>query len=152
MEASLKMGLVAALAAGCLFGVIVALEGAVSKVVGAINASVLEHFFGGSIAIIFVSVLLIQRRVVISEIRSIIPVSILLGILVFGAVATVAFAIPRTGIALGNFAVVFGQLVVAVVIDTVGIGGLERVPLSPQRILGLIVMMVGIYLIIPKNG
>ena len=152
MEASLRLGLIAALAAGCLFGIIVALEGAVSKVVGAINASVLEHFFGGSIAFIIVGILLIRGRVEFSIIRPVIPISIILGILVFAAVATVAFAIPRTGVALGNFAVVFGQLLLAVVIDTAGVGGLERVPLSPQRIIGLLVMIAGIYLVFPKHG
>ncbi len=152
MEPGLKIGLIAALGAGCAFGIIVTLEGSISKVVGAINASVLEHFFGGCIAFALFGILLLRRRIELSTVGSVLPTSALLGILVFAAVAAVAFAIPRTGVALGNFAVVFGQLVLAVVIDTLGFGGLDKVPLSPQRILGLLVMVAGIYLVFPKHG
>ena len=152
MEAGLKLGLIVALAAGCIFGIIVTLEGAVSKVVGAINASVLEHFFGGIIAFSVVGILLIRKRVEWGAVRSVLPMSIIVGILVFAAVAAVAFAIPRTGITLGNFALVLGQLLLAVVIDTVGFGGLDRVPLSPQRIIGLLLMIAGVYMVFPKNN
>ncbi len=152
MEPGLKLGFVAALVAGCMFAVIIMLEGSISKVVGAINASLLEHFFGGTIAFGLIGILLIRRHVEISTVRPVIPLSAALGLLVFAAVAVTAFAIPRTGVALGNFAVVFGQLVLAVVIDTIGFGGLDKVPLSPQRILGLLVMIGGIYLVFPKHG
>jgi transporter family-2 protein len=152
MEAELRLGFIIALIAGCMFAVIVTLEGAISKAVGAINASVLEHFFGGCIAFVLVAFLLISRRVEFTNIKPILPVAAILGLLVFSAVAVVAFAVPRTGVALGNFAVVFGQLVLAVIIDAVGFAGLERVPLSPQRIIGVLVMLVGIYLVFPKHG
>lgn len=152
MEESLKIGLLAALAAGCMFGVIVSLEGAVSKVVGGLNASILEHFFGGLIAFTAVGYLLIRKRVDWGSTISVLPMSVIVGILVFAAVATISFAIPRTGVALGNFALVFGQMLVAVVIDMVGFGALERVPLTPQRIIGLLVMAGGIYLVLPRNG
>jgi bacterial/archaeal transporter family-2 protein len=152
MEESLKIGLIAALAAGCMFGIIVTLEGAVAKVVGGLNASILEHFFGGLIAFAAIGYMLIRKRVDWGATISVLPMSAIVGVLVFTAVATIAFAIPRTGVALGNFALVFGQLLVAVVIDTVGFGALTRVPLTPQRIIGLLVMAGGIYLVLPRNG
>jgi len=124
----------------------------VSKGVGGFNASVFEHFFAGLIAFTAVGFLVFRRRVEWGEVTPVLPLSILLGILVFAAVATIAYAIPRTGVALGNFVLVFGQLVLTVLIDTFGIGGLERVPLSPQRIIGLLVMLGGTYLVFHKNG
>ena len=112
----------------------------------------LEHFFSGLIAFTAVGYLLVRKQVEWQAITSVLPMSVLLGILVFVAVAAVAFAIPRTGVALGNFSLVFGQLVLAVLIDTIGFGGLERVPLSPQRVIGVLVMLAGIYLVFPRNG
>jgi transporter family-2 protein len=152
MEAGLRFGLIAALIAGGMFAIIVTLEGAISKVVGAINASILEHLFGGSIAFVLFGILLISRRINYGTVKPVLPMSAILGVLVFAAVAVVAFAVPRTGVALGNFAVVFGQLLLAVLIDTIGVGGLERLPLTPQRIIGLLVMIAGIYLVFPKQG
>ena len=152
MEADLKYGLLAALMAGCMFAVIVTLEGVVSKVVGGFFASVFEHFFAGLVAFTVVGFVLVRRNINWSEITPILPLSMLLGFLVFAAVATIAYAIPRTGVALGNFVLVFGQLVLTVVIDTMGIGGLERVPLTPQRIVGLLVMVAGTYLVFYKKG
>ncbi len=152
MEAGMRLGLIVAVAAGGMFAIIVTFEGAVARVVGGFNASVLEHLFSGTIAVVALGILLARKSVEWESIRPVIPLSIVLGFMVFAAVAMISFAVPHTGVALGNFSLVFGQLVLAVLIDTVGFGGLERVPLSPQRIIGLMVMLLGIYLVFPKNG
>ena len=152
MEVGLKIGLLAAVASGCVFTVITTLEGAVSKVVGGINASLYEHFFAGIIAIVAIGIMLARGSMDRDAAITVIPMSAIVGVLVLGAVAAIAFAIPRTGVMVGNFALVFGQLVFAVVLDTIGVGGLDRVPLTPQRILGLVIMVAGIYLVLPKEG
>jgi transporter family-2 protein len=152
MEEGLKLGLLAALAAGCMFGCVTALEGSVARVVGGINASLYEHFFAGIIAIVAVGVMFLRGNMEREATLSVLPYSIAVGILVLVSVAAIAFAVPRTGVALGNFALVFGQLLLAIIIDMVGFGGLERVPLTPQRVIGLLVMLGGIYLVLPKNG
>jgi transporter family-2 protein len=152
MEAGMKIGLLAAVGAGCMFAIVTALEGGVARLVGGINASLYEHFFAGIIAIVAVGVILLRGNMDKDVTISVLPMSAIVGVLVLVSVATIAFAIPRTGVALGNFGLVFGQLLVAIVIDTVGFAGLERVPLTPQRILGLLVMAGGIYLVLPKDG
>ena len=68
------------------------------------------------------------------------------------AVAAISFAVPRTGVAAGNFALVFGQLMIAALIDAIGFPGMGKIPLTPIRILGLLVMAIGIYLVLPREG
>ena len=152
MEEGMKIGLFFAVAAGGMFAIITTLEGAVAKVVGGMNASLYEHFVAGIIAIVAIGIMLARGSMDKGAAISVLPMSAIVGVLVLGAVAAIAFAIPRTGVTVGNFGLVFGQLVFAIVIDTIGIGGLERVPLTPQRIIGLVVMAAGIYMVMPKNG
>ena len=152
MADGLKVGVVAALAAGSLFGIITAIEGAVGRVVGGVNSSLFEHFFAGVIAIVVLTILLMRGNLAFGAARSVLPLSAFGALLVVIAVAAISFAVPRTGVAVGNFALVFGQLLIAALIDAIGISGMAKIPLTPVRFLGLLVMAIGIYLVLPKGG
>lgn len=152
MGDGLKVGLVTALAAGGLFGIITSIEGAVARVVGGVNSSLYEHFFAGITAIVVLTILLIRDHSALGTARSVLPLSAFGAFLVLIAVAAISFAVPRTGVAAGNFALVFGQIMIAVLIDTIGFSGMGKIPLTPMRILGLLVMAVGIYLVLPRQG
>jgi uncharacterized membrane protein YdcZ (DUF606 family) len=56
------------------------------------------------------------------------------------------------GVTAGNMAILFGQIAIAVLIDTLGFGGYEKVPLNLPRIAGLVFMIVGVYLVLPRQG
>jgi bacterial/archaeal transporter family-2 protein len=45
-------------------------------------------------------------------------------------------------------ATVFGQLTASVVIDRLGLFGLDQAPLSPERILGVVLLLVGTVLVV----
>ena len=65
------------------------------------------------------------------------------GLVVIGAIS---YMIPRIGVAGSIITVVAGQLLVGTILDHFGwLGALER-PLDPTRILGLIVVLVGVWL------
>ncbi|MDX6634469.1 MAG: bacterial/archaeal transporter family-2 protein [Solirubrobacterales bacterium] len=69
----------------------------------------------------------------------------LLGALyVLNALIAVA-AIGAGGVAA---ATVFGQLTASVVIDRLGLFGLDEVPLSPERILGVVLLLAGTVLVV----
>jgi uncharacterized membrane protein YdcZ (DUF606 family) len=59
---------------------------------------------------------------------------------------------PRIGVTAGNMALILGQMAIVVLIDTVGIGSYPRVQLTIPRIAGLLLMVAGIYLVLPKNS
>lgn len=70
----------------------------------------------------------------------------------FGAFFVVAYVLavtyfaPRIGIGNAVFFVLIGQLVAAAAIDHFGWLGAVRMPVSPQRALGLVVMAAGVWL------
>lgn len=65
------------------------------------------------------------------------------GLLGVAVLATLAFAPPRIG-TFGTFALLIGgQLVASVLIDSLGLFGVDRVPLSPTRLAGLALVLAG---------
>ena len=67
-----------------------------------------------------------------------------------GMVYVTAALITVSSIGAGGVAAatITGQLTAAVVIDRLGILGLERVAVSPQRIAGLVLLLCGTYLVV----
>lgn len=63
----------------------------------------------------------------------------------------IAIAFPRIGLIAGQVAIIIGQTIVALVIDTFGLAGNEPLPLDSRRILGLVVMAIAAYLLLPKT-
>ena len=148
----LNLGVVVAVITGSVFGVVTAIEGNIARTVGAINASLLEHSIAGLIAIPAILFIIFSGRLEWGTAKSVLPMSALVAVLVLIAVAGVAFAMPRIGVTTGNMLIVLGQMVIVVLIDTYGIAGYTKVPLSLPRIAGLLLMVGGIYLVLPRNA
>lgn len=147
-----NMGVIVAGVTGMVFGGVTAVEGYISRAVGAVNASLIEHVFAALVAVPAVIFLFMRGTLTWEGTKSIMPISAVAGVMVLVAVAGVAYAMPRTGVAAGNMAMLFGQMAVAVVIDLIGIGGYDKVPLTWPRILGLALMIVGVYLVLPRQS
>ena len=67
----------------------------------------------------------------------------------YGAVfvAVAAYAAPRLGVTFFLTASIAGQLAMAVVLDRLGAFGLPVVPISPFRVLGVMLVLAGAYLV-----
>jgi transporter family-2 protein len=67
---------------------------------------------------------------------------------IFGLVviAAVSYTIPRVGVAASIVTIVAGQLTVSTLLDQYGLLGTQVRPLEPTRILGLAVVMLGVWL------
>ena len=152
MQQRMKLGVIVAAVTGGVFGGVTTVEGYISRTVGAINASLIEHVFAAMIAIPAVIFLVLRGNLTWDNTREILPISAIAGVLVLVAVAGVAYAMPRTGVAAGNMAMLFGQMAIAVIIDAVGIAGYDKVPFTLPRIAGLVLMVVGVYLVMPRNA
>ncbi len=61
-------------------------------------------------------------------------------------IAAISYIIPRAGVAVSVTAVVAGQLFVGTILDHYGLLGAMEKPLDPTRIVGLIVVLVGVWL------
>jgi transporter family-2 protein len=152
MQEGFSLGLIVAAATGMVFAVVTTIEGAIARTVGAVNASLLENLAAGLISAIVITVFFLLRKIPLNATQKAVPWAILAGVLVIIAVAGIGYALPRIGVVAGNMAIVFGQIALAVLIDTVGIGGFERIPLSLARLTGLLLMGMGTYLVLPRQG
>lgn len=145
-----QFGLLAAFGTGIIFAFVTTFEGILGKAMGAINATLLEHLFSGAIAIVLLGWLLRSGKIDLQLARANLPLAALLGLLVFIAVAGIAYAIPKVGFATGTFLLVAAQITTVVIFDAVGIGGFERIPINGLRLLGLAFMGLGAYFVILK--
>jgi transporter family-2 protein len=71
-----------------------------------------------------------------------------LGILV---ITGVSFSLQRTGVTAGLAAILMGQLLVGLIADSTGLGGVDPIPFEFRRVLGLGVMALAVYLLLPRT-
>ena len=69
------------------------------------------------------------------------------GILGVCAVVSMIVAAPRLGVGLATVCILFGQVTIAILIDTLGLFGAEPVPLDYHRIIGVVLMLVGVFFV-----
>jgi transporter family-2 protein len=124
----------------------------VGAVIGDVKTGLLTNFFGGLIAGMLVFVILLREGRQIWKIPgSVVGFIAFSGFLGIFIITGVSFSLQRAGIAAGLATVILGQLILSTVVDSFGIGGVEPIPLSFQRILGLIIVGLGVFLLLPRS-
>jgi transporter family-2 protein len=145
---ALAVGL--AVAAGCLVGMQAPVNARLSSSVGKLQAATFS-FLVGTIALVLITAVVTQGG--FGSLRHVasVPWWALVGGL-FGAVfVVVALATVTTLGASGlTAAVITGQLGVSAVIDRFGLLGISRQQLTPTRIVGLLVLVLGVFLVVRK--
>jgi bacterial/archaeal transporter family-2 protein len=142
-----------ALISGLAIGLQVTLNGLSGRVIGARNTGLLVNAAGGLIALLFILVLTLTRQgIPWSQISRMTWMQVsLAGLLAIGISMGLAFAVPRVGVAAGMTSVLLGQLMFAIVVDTFGWGGGTPITLSLSRLIGLLLVLVGAWLFLPKS-
>ena len=136
--------LLAAVGIGAIFAAQPAINGAAAKVLGsAIPATVL------SVAITLAAsalVMVIGRTTPTWEMATALPWWVvlggLIGVLVVGGGA---FIVPTTGAAVFFVCLIAGQLIGSVLLDHIGAFGLEVRTISPSRVFGILLTLVGVF-------
>ncbi|PKN84961.1 MAG: hypothetical protein CVU46_12670, partial [Chloroflexi bacterium HGW-Chloroflexi-8] len=62
-----------------------------------------------------------------------------------------SFAMGTVGVTAGTASLILGQLLISGIVDSLGWGGQAPIPFSWQRILGLLLMGIAIFLLVPKS-
>lgn len=152
MRLSMITGAVVATMTGIAIAVQSTITSRVGTQIGDIRTGLLTNTLGGVIAGGLMLVWLLREG---PEAWKIPPVLIgftalsgLLGILI---ITGISFSLQRAGVAAGLAGVIFGQLVLSTVIDSVGIGGVEPIPLTLTRVFGLLATGLGVYWLLPKT-
>jgi transporter family-2 protein len=151
LNLTLFIGALGALLTGIAISIQSTITSRAGALLGDVRTGLLTNFFGGLIAGILVLIIFlregIQQWKVSGSILSFIALSGLLGIFI---ITGISFSLQRTGVAAGLATVILGQLILSVVIDRLGIGAAGVIPISAERLLGLVIIAVGVYLLLPR--
>jgi transporter family-2 protein len=147
------IALVVALACGLGVGTQASLNNAASRLAGPILTGLLVNFLGGVASGVVLAGLYLRQGVgFLSAIRgSTLNILILAGLLGIAIITGAAYALPRIGVAAGLAAVIVGQMVVAITVDSLALVGGQPIPLSWIRIGGLVLLGLGTWMILPKG-
>ena len=152
MKLSIITGALVALLTGIVIAVQSTLTSRVGGIIGDIRTGILTNTMGGIAAGTLMLIWLLregpQAWKVPPVVIGVTALSGLLGVLI---ITGISFSLQRAGIAAGLASVILGQLALSFAIDSFGIGGVEPIPVSAARILGLLVSGFGVYLLLPKS-
>ena len=152
MAGIIILGAVVALATGIAIGMQSTLSSRIGSLLGNFRTGIFMNFIGGIIAGIILLVITLMQGKVWWQIST--PALIMLvaaGALGIAIITGVSFSLQRTGVAAGLATIILGQLILSIIVDTKGIGGVMPIPLTWQRVVGLVVVAGGVYLLLPRS-
>ncbi len=138
MEKTLLFALVIGLFSGLAIGLQGTFNSWAGRLIGPIGTGLLVNITGGVVAgllLLFVGNRYIEDWGVVTG--KALPFIVLSGILGVGIIAGVAFSLPRIGVAAGLSVLIFGQLLVGVIVDSLGLSGGGAIPLTALRVPGV---------------
>ena len=152
----MRLSIITGAVIASLTGAAIALQATISSRVGAqigdIRTGILTNLMGGIIAGGLMLVWLLRDGPAEWKLPAAIvgftALSGLLGVLI---ITGISFSLQRAGIAAGLAGVIFGQLLLSSLIDSLGIGGAEPIPFTMIRGTGLLVTGIGVYLLLPRG-
>ena len=152
LRTAIIAGAIGALATGVAIGIQATLTSRAGGIIGNVRTGLLTNFLGGAIAGVVILILFVQQGSgnwkIPTTAVAMVAVSGMLGILI---ITGISFSLQRAGVAAGLATIILGQIIVSIIVDSRGIGSVEPIPLTAQRIGGLFVMAVAVYLLMPKN-
>ena len=161
MNPRLTLSLLAALVAGIAAGTQAMLAGRIGVGIGPLRTGLLVNIAGGTIGIVAVlSLLLLEVSGRIAPVfkpaiaQGLLPLPMVLfsgflGIVIIGGVSQ---GVQGVGVAAGVSALVLGQVATGMVLDATGLNAGVVIPVDLRRIIGAIVVVVGVYLMLPRSG
>ncbi|MGD2058139.1 MAG: DMT family transporter [Anaerolineales bacterium] len=152
MKTSIILGALVALLTGLAIGTQATISSRVGGIIGEVRTGLLSNFLGGIVAGVLIIAFLFKNGAQSWKIPwlvvLILTVSGGLGIFI---ISGISFSLQRAGVAAGLATIILGQLAFSFLIDSMGIGGVEAIPVSLQRTVGIVVTAFGVYLLLPKG-
>ena len=152
MKNVILIGGLGAFATGIAIGLQSYLGGRAGNIIGPIKTGLWTNFLGGVLAGLMILGVQFFGKQTGSKFDQysflIIILSSALGILI---ITGVAYSINLAGVTAGLAAMFLGQMVISAFADTMGWGGIEPIPLDFRRIIGLIIMSLSVFLLLPRK-
>ncbi len=144
MDRSVAIGITAA--AGGLIALQAPINATLGKSTGSLAAALIS--FGiGTIALAAIVVIAGQGGG-ISSVTDVSPVYLLGGLLGAVYVTCALIAVPVVGAGGVAAGTITGQLIASIVVDRLGAFGLEQTPLTPSRVAGVVLLLLGTVLVV----
>lgn len=137
------IGIIFAIMAGVMVSVQSVFNTKVSETLGMWRSSAVVHFIGFVTAL---SMMMIMREPMVGSIKDINKWYLLGGSLGALVVFSVMQGMSRLGAGYTTAIMVVAQLVVALLIDYLGLFGMAKTHLSMEKIIGLSLMVIGIFI------
>jgi transporter family-2 protein len=147
------LAVVLALAAGMAITTQVTMSALAGQVIGPVRTGFMLHITGAVISAVIIAALALRGQGMgqwgfTPQVIRWVTFGGLLGLFI---VAGISYALPRTGVAGGQLTVIVGQLVIALVIDSMGWGPTGAIPLDLRRIAAIVLLAAAAYLMLPKS-
>lgn len=150
MEKLLLSALLVAVGSGIAVGIQGTLNNWAGRIIGPVHTGLLVSIAGGSVSFLLLLFVSRQQALPWAEVRASAPYVFGAGIMGIGILAGIAYSLPKAGIAAGLAGIILGQMLIAVVIDSLGWGG-SKIPLNVTRLLGLLLLVIATLLILPRR-
>ena len=141
--------LIIAAGAGVLMAIQGSLNSALSKVIGVLEGNFILHAVGLLIVVIMLFVLGLGK-VDLNAVDKAPWYLYLVGVIDDAIIYGVMLSIAKTGAGVATTAIITGQLAMSLVIDQFGLFGLDKVPMSWGRGIGLVLMAIAAKLLLGK--
>ena len=164
MNAQTMFAVLAALTTGTAIALQATLNGRLGAAIGPVHAGFLINSVGGGMAILAVVTWLVIRSIggaslgTSSVMRAALPLPTILalaagaGLLGILVVVGVSFAVKTVGVTAGLAAVILAQLAIGLLLDRIGAVGDVATAIDVRRVLGILAMAVGVWLLLPRSG
>jgi bacterial/archaeal transporter family-2 protein len=135
--------------AGCLVGMQAPINSRLGKTIGTLPAASFS-FIVGTAALVLITVIVQGGLGALGGVGRAPWWALVGGLLGAVYVATALVAVRTLGAAGLTAVVIFGQLGVSVVIDRFGLLGIARHPVGAQRVIGLVLLALGVTLVVRR--
>lgn len=144
-------GNIVSLLLALLSGVFMAIQGSVntalSKVIGLLEATFIVHLTGTIVLVVLLFVLRMGKGNF--QVAAQAPWYVYLGgVLSVGIIYLVAASMVEVGVANATTAIIVGQVTIAIIIDHLGVFGLEKIPYGWNQFIGLAFLLFGAKLLL----
>ncbi len=152
MKNTILIGTALALITGIVAGLQATISSKVGTIIGPVRTGIFSNMLGGFVGLVILCLWLIF----FPRTMGTLPKPATLWMLVSGAmgliiITGVSFSLSQAGVAAGLAAVILGQMVISLFVDSAGMGGTQPIPITVMRVAGLLVMALGVYMLLPRS-
>jgi transporter family-2 protein len=152
LSAYLVFGIIGALLTGLIIGTQATLSSRIGTLIGTLRTGVLMNFVGGGVAgLSFLILVLVNGKAYAKAPPNAWLLLVIAGSLGIMVITGVSFSVQRAGVAAGMATIILWKMVVSLVADANGWSGAAPIPVTLPRILGLVMLAAGVFLLIPKR-